>query len=257
MNLRIKRPPATASEDANRAHPKFSLVDPRSRPPPFSPEERARISALSADLPALWHAPGTTHRDRKEIVRHLVDKVVVHIERDSEYVSVTIHWQGGFTSQHEVVRPVRSYEQLRDLDILMDRIAALRDEGHTTAQIADALNREGFSPPKRRRGFFPDLVRQLMVRRGLTRSEAHTEQLGPHEWWLPRLAEAIPVTVGKLANWARRRWVRSRRTPEQHLWILWADEAELTRLRKLAASSHRGVVKYPDELITPKRLGHG
>ena len=229
----------------------------REQPPQLSPEERARIAALSADLPGLWHAPGTTHRDRKEIVRHLVDKVVVHVERDSEYVGVTIHWQGGFTSRHEVVRPVRSYEQLRDLDKLMDRIAALRDEGYTTAQIADALNREGFSPPKRRRGFFPDLVRQLMVRRGLTRSEAHTEQLGPHEWWLPRLAEAIPVTVGKLANWARRGWVRSRRTPEQHLWILWADESELTRLRKLAASSHRGVVKYPAELITPKRLGHG
>jgi hypothetical protein len=228
----------------------------REQPPQLSPEERARIAALSADLPALWHAPGTTHRDRKEIVQHLVDKVVVHVERDSEYVGVTIHWQGGFTSRHEVVRPFRSYEQLRDLDKLMDRIAALRDEGHTTAQIADALNREGFSPPKRRRGFFPDLVRQLMVRRGLARSEAQTEQLGPHEWWLPRLAEVIPVTVGKLANWARRGWVRSRRTPEQHLWILWADESELTRLRRLAASSHRGVVKYPAELITPKWLGH-
>lgn len=229
----------------------------REQPPQLSPEERARIAALSADLPALWHAPGTTHRDRKEIVRHLVEKVVVHVERDSEYVGVTIHWQGGFTSRHEVVRPVRSYEQLRDLDRLMDRIAALRDEGFTTAQIADALNQEGFSPPKRRRGFFPDLVRQLMVRRGLARPEAHTEKLGPHEWWLPRLAEAIPVTVGKLANWARRGWVRSRRTPEQHLWILWADESELTRLRLLAASSHRGVVKYPAELTTPKWLGQG
>jgi DNA polymerase elongation subunit (family B) len=62
---------------------------------------------------------------------------------------------------------------------------------YTTAQIADALNREGFSPPKRRRGFFPDLVRQLMVRRSQTRSEAHTEKPGPHEWWLSRLAAAI------------------------------------------------------------------
>ena len=95
-----------------------------------------------------------------------------------------------------------------------------------------------------------------MVRRGLARSEAHTEQLGPHDWWLPQLAEALSITVGKLANWARRGWVRSRRTPEQHLWILWADEPELARLPRLAASSHRGVVKYPAELTTPKRLGH-
>ena len=33
---------------------------------------------------------------------------------------------------------------------------------------------------------FPDLIRQFMVRRGLGRSEAHTEKLNPHEWWLPR-----------------------------------------------------------------------
>jgi hypothetical protein len=73
----------------------------RKRPPQLSPEERTRIAALSADLPAVWHASGTTHRDRKEIVRHLVDKVVVHIERESEYVDVTIHWQGGFTSRQD------------------------------------------------------------------------------------------------------------------------------------------------------------
>ena len=67
----------------------------------------------------------------------MVEKVVVHVKNDSEYVDVTIHWQGGFTSQHEVVRPVKSYEQLRDFDKLMDRIVALRHEGHTAAQIAD------------------------------------------------------------------------------------------------------------------------
>ena len=122
-----------------------------------------------------------------------MEKVVVQVENDSEYVDVTIHWQGGFTSRHEVVRPVRSYEQLRDLDKLMDRIAALRDEGYTTAQIAECLNQEGFSPPKRRGGFFPDLVRQLLVRRGLANEKTYAEQLGPHEWWLPKLAEAIPV----------------------------------------------------------------
>jgi hypothetical protein len=65
--------------------------------------------------------------------------------------------------------------------------------------------RDGFSPPRRGAvASFPPLARQVLVRRGLARSEAHTEQLGPHVWWLPRLAEAIPVIVGKLANWERR-----------------------------------------------------
>ncbi|HMB06795.1 MAG TPA: recombinase family protein, partial [Isosphaeraceae bacterium] len=86
----------------------------REQQPRLRPEERARIAALSADIPALWHDPGTTPQDRKEIVRHLVEKVVVHVKKDSEYVDVEIHWHGGFTSVHEVVRPVQHDEQLRD-----------------------------------------------------------------------------------------------------------------------------------------------
>ncbi len=189
----------------------------RERPPQLTHEERARIAALASDLPALWHAPQTTHKDRKEIVRHLVEKVVVHVKNDSEYVDVMIHWQGGFLSQHEVVRPVKSYEKLRDFDKLMDRIVTLRHEGHTAAQIADFLNREGFSPPKRCGAFFPELVRQLLKRRGLANEKTYTDQLGPNEWWLPKLAEAIPVSAGKLADWARRGWLHSRKTPAQRL----------------------------------------
>jgi hypothetical protein len=134
----------------------------------------------------------------------------------------------------------------------MDRVAALRHEGHTAAQIADTLNREGFRPPKQRGQFFPDLVRQLMSRHGLATEKTYTEQLGPHEWWLPKLTEAIPVSTGKLADWARRGWLHSRKTPARYLWVLWADKQEMKRLRKLAALSHRGVGEYPAELTTPK-----
>jgi hypothetical protein len=134
----------------------------------------------------------------------------------------------------------------------MDRIATLRDEGQGAAQIADTLNREGFMPPKRRGEFFPDLVRQLMSRRGLSNEKMYARQLGPHEWWLSKLAEAIPVSAGKLADWTRRGWVHSRKATAQQLWVLWADAHELKRLRQWAAVSHRGVVEYPSKLTTPK-----
>jgi hypothetical protein len=150
------------------------------------------------------------------------------------------------------VRPVRLYEQLRDLDKLLDRIVALRREGCTASQIADRLNAEGFCPPKRCGKFFPELVRQLLSRRGMANERKYADQLKAHEWWLPQLAEKVPVSAGKLADWARRGWLHARRTPAQRLWILWADKQELKRLRKLAALSHRGVAEYPSELTTPK-----
>jgi DNA invertase Pin-like site-specific DNA recombinase len=223
----------------------------REQPPELSPAEQARIAAIASDLPALWQAPGTTDRDRKEIVRQLVEEVVVHVKKDSEYVDVTINWQGGFASHHEVVRPVRSYVQLRDFAALMDRIAVLRQGGSTAARIADCLNHEGFVPPKRCGGFTPKLIGRLLRRRGGANEPTSFDPLGPHEWWLPRLAAAIPVSVAKLADWRRRGWVHGRQAPAQRLWILWADEPEMKRLCDLARFSHRGVVAYPPELTTP------
>jgi hypothetical protein len=224
----------------------------REQPPQLSRQERVQIAALSADIPVLWHAPGTTHQDRKEIVRNLVERVVVHVKKDSEYVDVTIHWHGGFTSQHEIVRPVQFYEQLRDFDKLMDRTVTLRHEGHTEAQIAECLNREGFIPPKRCGVFYPALVHKLLIRRGLASERTYKGQLEPDEWWLQDLARVIPMSAHKLAYWARQGWLRARQTPAKHLWILWADRKEVNRLRRLAALSHRGVVDYPPGLTTPR-----
>ena len=53
-------------------------------PPHVQAEEWARITAVAADIPALWQAPSTTNRDRQAIIRGLVDRVVVHVQRDSE-----------------------------------------------------------------------------------------------------------------------------------------------------------------------------
>ena len=66
--------------------------------------------------------------------------MVVHVRKDSEYVDVEIHWRGGFTSRHEVIRPVHLHEHLRDHAQLFDRIARWRREGHTAGQIAARLN---------------------------------------------------------------------------------------------------------------------
>ena len=76
-----------------------------------------------------------TSQDRKAIVRCLVDHVVVHVERCSEHVDVTIHWHGGFTSQHQVVRPVGCYTQLRDYDLLMARIKRCIKKGRPSRPL--------------------------------------------------------------------------------------------------------------------------
>ena len=225
----------------------------RQAPASLSPEERARITALATDIPALWNAPGTTNADRKQIVRCLVERVEVHVRKDSEYAAVTIRWAGGFESQHEIVRPVRNYEQLRDLEPLLKRAQELREGGHTIPQIAGQLNAEGFHTPTGRGPIKASMVNQLLRRRGIiTNERADDELLGQDEWWLSDLANELKTNQAKLLDWTNRGWVHGRKTPAQGFWILWADKGEIRRLRELIARSKPGKNRRATDLKEPK-----
>lgn len=226
----------------------------RQSPTSLSSEELVRIHALSSDIPALWNGAGTTNVDRKQIVRCLVERVTVQVNPDSEVTGVTIDWAGGYESQHEIVRPVRRYEHLRDLETLLDRTQELRASGQTIGQIAEQLNKEGFHTPTGRGPIKGPMVNKLLQRRGtITNERANDGLLGEHEWWLSDLADELQTTRSKLQEWALRGWVQGRKTPAQRCWVLWADNDELRRLRALIEKSKPGKNRHPSDLKRPKQ----
>ena len=133
------------------------------QPSRLSEVEKQTIKNLSQDIPSLWNAETTTSKERQVILRHLVDRVSVDVQGETEVVDITIQWAGGFVSQHTQTRPVARYEQLQDYDQLVARILELHGSGHTNRQIADTLNDEGFRPPKRRDTYNAAMVRQLLA----------------------------------------------------------------------------------------------
>ena len=198
--------------------------------------ERAAIRQLAANIPSLWHAPTTTMAERKEIVRQVVERVVVTVQGESERVQVSIDWVGGGRTEAEIVRPVARLEQLSYYPQLCDRARQLAFEGRSAGAIAARLNAEGFRPPKRREHFGPQGVLDLLQSLGTCTKRSRRTQspaLAEHEWGLRELAQAIGMPHVTLYNWLYRGWVRARREEQSpHRWILWADEAELARLRQ-------------------------
>ena len=166
-------------------------------------------------------------------------------------MQIAITWAGGALSQHEVIRPVRTYAQLRDVDTLMRRIRELRTPGATTAQLATTLNREGFVPPKRDRPFSKELVCQLFERQGLGDERRVSTRLGADEWWLGDLARALQMSPMQLRDWVVRGWLHARQSPAQGLWMVWADAEEVVRVGQLLTQSQRGANAYPASCPTP------
>jgi DNA invertase Pin-like site-specific DNA recombinase len=214
----------------------------QAQPRLLSAAERDAIRRLAADVPALWGAPTTTAAERKEIVRQLVERVVVAVDGTSERVRLTLHWVGGLQTAGELVRPVARLAQLSAYPQLCARVRALAAAGLRAAAIAESLNAEGFRPPKRRERFGPQGVLALMQRLGLDAPRSRSRSragLGPDEWWLPALAQELGMPRVTLYHWARRGGVRARRQvvppagpASRPRLILWADAAEVDRLRQ-------------------------
>jgi hypothetical protein len=199
------------------------------------------IQALSNDLPTLWNATGTTAADRQTIVRHLVDRVVVDVQGESEHVDVAIHWSGGFVSQYELIRPVASYEQLSGYKELMARVAELRSDGQTSGQITDQLNSEGFHAPSGKT-FNPTTIRRFLSRShsGRSHPSRHSERPEPPQWWPRDLARKLEMPTHTLRTWLRRGWLHGEQSAGAHgRWILWADQDELDRLKQLRQHAQR------------------
>lgn len=225
----------------------------RERPQQLTVEDRRRIQALATNIPDLWAASRTTPEDRKEIIRCLIERIVVHVERTSELVRVIIHWKGGHPSQHEFHRPVKTYAQLRANDQLEQRLRQGHEAGHGPTEIAEQLAEEGFVMPRSRQPLTREMVIHRLRDLGLNNGRTKVEAMAAHEWRINVLAKKLRMPMRKLGGWIIRGWLNVRWSVSKHYRIVWADDEELARLRQFKRQSKLGVNTHPPELTTPKQ----
>ena len=190
------------------------------QPSTLTQQERETLLRLATDIPALWRAPETTPADRKVIVRHLIESVEVTVQGQSERVEVAIQSAGGFVSRHEMLRPVRRFEQMANYEQFMSRISDLYGAGRTAEEIARELGAEGWLSPRKQQPPTAAMIRHLLSVKIPDRRKWYaprsTDELLPNEWWLSRfgsfarhaISDPIcmgPAPLGPGAPAARRR----------------------------------------------------
>lgn len=225
----------------------------------LTPEERRQIERLATDLPSLWHDPSTSAADRQEVIRCLVDRVTVHARGQTEMVDVEIQWCGGYVSHHEIKRPVSRHEFLSDFERMKVRVIELRHEGRTAGEIADILNTEGYTSPRKRKKFNAVMIRMFTKRLKLNGSRVDSVNsahlLGEHEWWIRDICHELGIPQSVLCKWCVRGWVHARKVMiTRRRWIVWADDDERERLKRLHAHRCIGPQRgYPEDLTTPRQ----
>src|SRR5215467_4585459 len=111
-------------------------------PGALSPEEKDQLRSLGSDLRKVWTAPTTTDRDRKELLRALLEEVMVAVDRPQHRAHLTLRWRGGALTELDLCLPRSQPRGIRtdeDTLSLLHRLAALYPDD----VIAGILNRQG------------------------------------------------------------------------------------------------------------------
>jgi len=108
-------------------------------------DRRQQILALATDFPRLWNDPKTPQRERKRMIRLLIEDVTLIKDKQ---ITAHVRFKGGSTQTLTLPRPQPSWktwetdpEIIRQIDLLL--------EEHTDEQIARILESQGLRPGKR------------------------------------------------------------------------------------------------------------
>ena len=104
-----------------------------------SEQQRASIMALAHDFPRLWQNPKTPDRERKRLVRLLLEDVTLI---QNEQITAHVRFKGGITKTLTALRPLNSWQARMTPAEVVAEIDRLLDH-YTENEIAGILHKRG------------------------------------------------------------------------------------------------------------------
>jgi DNA invertase Pin-like site-specific DNA recombinase len=152
------------------------------RPVALTDDERSAILTLGDDLNPVWAAPTTTDKDRKQLLRTLLEEVNITVVRDptDSRADLMLRWKGGTIGELAVPlrRPQPKIRTDEDTIELLRRLAV----HYPDPVIAGILNRQG-----------------RRTARGLSYTASRVQSLR-HHWNIPRHQPSDQQPEGELLN---------------------------------------------------------
>src|SRR5258707_9525848 len=169
------------------------------KPCPLTQEVKNKLLALGADLRRVWSAPTTTDRDRKELLRTLLEDVNIVVERAEYRARLAVRWRGGDITRLEVALPRSNPPTRRTDEETIDIIRRLATH-HADGVIAGILNRQ------RRRTVSGDRftaghVQSLRHHRGIPRRERPSGTPDSEPLTVRKAAEVLNLAPATVLRW--------------------------------------------------------
>jgi DNA invertase Pin-like site-specific DNA recombinase len=175
--------------------------------------QRTRILALAGDVPQLWQDPAVAQRERKRMVRLLLEDVTLRRDRE---LTVQVRFRAGATHTLTLPLPMPAWQLRQTSPNVIAEIDRLLDH-HTDADIAALLNQRGFQSGEHK-PFHRLIVHRLREEYELTSLYERLRRRGLLTQ--EEIATELGVCIDTVKIWRRRGLLRAHRYDERgdHLY---------------------------------------
>jgi hypothetical protein len=195
-------------------------------PAPLDPRTSQQVRELVGDFPAVWNHPRTTARERKQMLRLLIQDVTLLRQ---EEIAINVRWKGSATSQLRVAVPLNAFEARRTDPNVLKSIEAWAAT-QTDEEIAVRLNAEG-----KRTGsnlmFTYENVHRLRKEKKIAGFGEHLRQTGMRT--TKEITRATGIAESTLRQWRQAGYLRAVRVDHKH----WLYEVPTAKVLKRIATA--------------------
>ena len=198
------------------------------QPVTINQEQLLRLRALSADLKQVWHADTTTDRDRKELLRTILEEVVLNLKRTEGCAHLILRWRGGTITTIDVPTPrFRPAGPLTDEDTieLLRRLAAL----YPDEVIAGILNRQGRKTAMGER-FTANQVGSLRRYRDIPRFQPLIGPIDGELVTIRKAAEILGMNTSSIHRWLADGFIQGEQVTPGAPWQIRMNEELRSRV---------------------------
>src|SRR5260370_18897085 len=217
------------------------------RPNPLGPEQLKRIQMLASDISQVWSAASTTDRDRKELLRTLLEEVTLNLKRAEGHAHLILRWRGGaITALDGAVprfKPMGPRTDEYTISLLRRLATMYPDE-----VIAGILNRQERKTATGER-FTANQVGSLRRYRNIPRFQPSAEPLSGELVSIRKAAQILGMNTSSIHRWLADGFIAGEQVTPGAPWQIRITNEFLSPTPHHAPPHHLPMLKTPLNLL--------
>jgi DNA invertase Pin-like site-specific DNA recombinase len=162
----------------------------------ISAEQQPAVRSLAEDFPRVWRDPSLGHRDRKRMIRLLIEDVTLLY---TDRITVHLRCRGGATKSCVLPKPARSWETWTTPPEIVAEVDQLLHL-YTYREIAKLLNERKLKPGRGSK-FTSAIIARIQTRYGLQSRYERLRQAGCIT--VKEMADRLHVNPKTVKTWSR------------------------------------------------------